>query len=302
MESVGKKAKQGQKKKIDFNAALCQKNNMANLFSSAVHLSLRLMMLILVGLNGGLSFAGDALSGVGIAMAREAENVIVKAVMTNSPAGLSQVIKPGDAIIAVGQGEAPLVRIEGMGLSEVVNMIRGPRGTVVRLTIIPGGTNSGEAHVVSLIRGELPSQLLGSGPLLSNGTVAPNVNFFQFPDMRPVALTAYRGRVVVLEFWATWCAPCQESMAEIQTWAAKRPEWEAKVVFLAANIDEDPHRAEKWLKKNEWNRTHNVWSDKKSTRAFRVASLPWVFVLDERGKIVASGHRFDPRIVEGLLQ
>ena len=260
------------------------------------------MMLILLGLNGELSFAGDALSGVGIAMAREAGNIIVKAVITNSPASLSQAIKSSDAIISVGEGEAPPVRIEGMELSKVVNLIRGPTGTVVRLTIVPGGTNSGEAYVVSLIRGELPSQLLGSGPPLSNGTVAPNVKFFQIPDMHPLALTQYRGKVVVLEFWAIWCSPCQESMAEIQTWPAKRPDWEGKVVFLAANIDEDPQRAEKWLKKKAWNKIHNVWSDKTSTQAFRVASLPWVFVLDERGRIVASAHRFDPGIVEGLLQ
>ncbi|HMP82421.1 MAG TPA: carboxy terminal-processing peptidase [Verrucomicrobiota bacterium] len=70
------------------------------------------------------------------------------------PASKSKQIKEGDKIIAVAQGDEPPVDIVEMQLSKAVRLIRGPKGTEVRLTIIPAD-NSSERRIVSLVRDEI---------------------------------------------------------------------------------------------------------------------------------------------------
>ncbi|MFO1477557.1 MAG: carboxy terminal-processing peptidase [Verrucomicrobiota bacterium] len=71
------------------------------------------------------------------------------------PAAKSGEVKEGDRIIAVGQSNSPPVDIVDMSLSKAVQLIRGPKGTQVRLTIIPAGDPTAR-RVVSLIRDEIP--------------------------------------------------------------------------------------------------------------------------------------------------
>ena len=243
---------------------------------------------------------GGTLSGVGLILGRDQQRIVVGGVSTNSPASRSSLVKPGDIIIAVGQGERPPVEVTNLPLEDVVGMIRGPTGTVVRLTIISGGTNISEPHVVGLVRGQL-STLLSSNHVLDSGTMAPEAKFFEIPDMRTFSLTSLRGRVVVLEFWATWCGPCQESMLELQSLTQKTADWQGKVAFVSANVDDDARRAENWVKKNAWNKTFNVWSDSTCAEAFGVSSLPLVYILDREGKIVTVGHTVDGGMIEKVL-
>jgi carboxyl-terminal processing protease len=70
------------------------------------------------------------------------------------PAAKSKKIKEGDRIVAVAQGDQPAVDIVDMSLSKVVQLIRGPKGTEVRLTILPAGDSS-VRNVVNLIRDEI---------------------------------------------------------------------------------------------------------------------------------------------------
>ena len=71
------------------------------------------------------------------------------------PAARSKKIKEGDRIVAVAQSNQPPVDIIDMSLNKVVQMIRGPKGTEVRLTVIPADDPSARTQV-SLIRDEIP--------------------------------------------------------------------------------------------------------------------------------------------------
>src|SRR4029077_5683213 len=72
------------------------------------------------------------------------------------PAAVSKKIDIGDRIVAVAQSNQPPVDVVDMHLTKVVQLIRGPKGSEVRLTIVPEGAKSGEQKIVKLIRDEIP--------------------------------------------------------------------------------------------------------------------------------------------------
>ena len=72
------------------------------------------------------------------------------------PAMRSKKIKPGDRIVAVAQGDGEPVEVVDMKLSTIVEMIRGPKGTTVRLTVIPvDASDPSQRKTVSLVRDEI---------------------------------------------------------------------------------------------------------------------------------------------------
>lgn len=71
------------------------------------------------------------------------------------PAMKSKKIKPGDKIVAVAEGDKEAIDVIGMRLDKVVEHIRGPKGTEVRLTIIPADADSSTREVVTLFRDQI---------------------------------------------------------------------------------------------------------------------------------------------------
>lgn len=92
--------------------------------------------------------------GIGATLQIQDEYVAVINVIEGGPAALDGTLKPKDRIIGVGQGEdGEIVDVVGWRLDEVVDMIRGPGGTTVRLQILPGGAAPGSPPtVIPLVR------------------------------------------------------------------------------------------------------------------------------------------------------
>jgi carboxyl-terminal processing protease len=95
-----------------------------------------------------------SLSGIGAQLVWEDGNTKIKELIPGGPAALSKQIRPGDKIVAVAQGSAEPVDVVEMRLNKVVDMIRGKKGTEVRLTIVPA-KNRDSKKVVTLIRDEI---------------------------------------------------------------------------------------------------------------------------------------------------
>lgn len=99
------------------------------------------------------------LNGIGALLGQDPEDddyTKIKSLTPGGPAELGKQLKPGDKIIAVAQGSADPVDCVGMRLNEVVDMIRGQKGTEVRLTIIPAdGVSASERREIRIIRDEI---------------------------------------------------------------------------------------------------------------------------------------------------
>ena len=96
-----------------------------------------------------------ALFGIGAELAFDDGYCKIQRLLPGGPAEKSKGIKPGDRIVAVAQSNQPPVDIVEMSLNKAVQLIRGPKGTEVRLTIIPEHESS-PRRVLTLIRDEIP--------------------------------------------------------------------------------------------------------------------------------------------------
>ncbi len=100
-------------------------------------------------------------------------------------------------------------------------------------------------------------------------------------DGEQVELASLRGKVVVLDFWATWCGPCRRELPIVDK---LRAEFGSDVQFLGIN-DEDNGTVKGFLKKNGYGLT--VLMDSKHTvnRTYGVRSIPTLLVIDRDGVI-----------------
>jgi len=92
--------------------------------------------------------------GIGATLQIQDEYVAIINVIEGGPAALDGTLKPKDRIVAVGQGaDGEFVDVVGWRLDEVVDLIRGPGGSTVRLQVLPGGAAPGSSpDVIALVR------------------------------------------------------------------------------------------------------------------------------------------------------
>ncbi|KAF1023538.1 MAG: Thiol-disulfide oxidoreductase ResA [Paracidovorax wautersii] len=102
----------------------------------------------------------------------------------------------------------------------------------------------------------------------------------------PRTLAEWRGRIVVVNFWATWCAPCR---LEMPSFAALAARWAAngltgELVLVSVNHGEMPARVQQFLRHTPW--PGQVWLDRSRTQLARWQSdaLPSSFVVDRAGQ------------------
>jgi thiol-disulfide isomerase/thioredoxin len=241
--------------------------------------------------------------GVGIALSKHRGGFLVTQIVPDSAAALSGSITNGDLIIAVGQSNAPPVSLAGLdSVSDAVPLIRGPKGSVVRLTVIPQATNFSQERIVSLIRGELKDLALGGLWLsMTNGAAAPSVDLSDLPDKHSFKLQAEFGKYIILEFWATWCAPCLRMMPKLQS-EAGRFTTRTNVMWLTVSLDDNPDVAAKRLELGGWKKTVNVWGGQAAAQAFGINGIPQMFIINPQAKIVYHGDPLYGGALERFLK
>jgi thiol-disulfide isomerase/thioredoxin len=104
-------------------------------------------------------------------------------------------------------------------------------------------------------------------------------------------LASLRGKVVVMDFWATWCGPCRVQQPLYEE-VKKRFQDRDDVVFININTDEDPSIVKPFLDQNGWNK--NVYFEDGLSQLLRVSSIPTTVVINKRGEIHTRMNGFVP--------
>ncbi len=100
----------------------------------------------------------------------------------------------------------------------------------------------------------------------------------------PTALSYTAGRVTYVDFWASWCAPCQESLPWMNSLVEKYADRGLDVI--AVSVDRERSQAEKSLKRVK--PQYQVLFDPEgaAAKSFRVPTMPTSYLIDQNGKIV----------------
>ncbi|MBD7963847.1 TlpA disulfide reductase family protein [Fictibacillus norfolkensis] len=120
---------------------------------------------------------------------------------------------------------------------------------------------------------------------LKQGSTAPTFSLVTL-DGKQVDLKDYRGKKVIVNFWATWCPPCREEMPEMEKFY--RDYKNKDVEILAVNLEYSETNTEKVSKfVKEYELSFPIPLDEKNTigKQFRAVSIPTSYFIDEEGMI-----------------
>ena len=112
--------------------------------------------------------------------------------------------------------------------------------------------------------------------------VAPAFTLPQL-DGSPVSLSDYRGRIVILEFWATWCGPCRFSVPSLEIVYKKYHDRGLQVLLI--NQDEPPDKVRRWAERRF---TAPILLDQGGRVAARygVSGIPQLYIVDRDGNLI----------------
>lgn len=179
-----------------------------------------------------------------------------------------------------GNGRSPYLFIGGallLGLAAVLLIFGGGLFNKEDSILEPIPSGSGEVAV---------AQADNTGGFLEVGDAAPN---FHLPDLEgnTVSLEDFRGRPLILNFWATWCAPCRLEMPALQ--AAQDAHQEEGLVVLAINSQETGEAVTGFFDELGLTITMTPLLDREGKIAdlYHIINFPTTYFLNEEGEITA---------------
>ena len=118
-------------------------------------------------------------------------------------------------------------------------------------------------------------------------TGVPSFEFKKWKSESVVSLDSYKGKVLILiNFWATWCAPCIEEIPSLLSLVKKS---QGKVVLFAISADESPEAIESFLKTFPLDKTENVYLGNEGfselMQLYNVEMLPESYLVGLDGKL-----------------
>ena len=140
-------------------------------------------------------------------------------------------------------------------------------------------------------RGDKPGQI---------GAVAPNVVIHS--SQRTIQLSQFRGKPLVLNFWATWCAPCLEELPSLMQMQKNLP----GVQVLAVSIDDDPEAYQDFLKQYSISLLSVRDGSHGANLQFGTVKVPETYIIDRNGivrrKLIGATNWTDPEIESYLAK
>jgi thiol-disulfide isomerase/thioredoxin len=127
----------------------------------------------------------------------------------------------------------------------------------------------------------------------SVGSIAPEIEL-KNPEGKTIKLSSLKGKMVLIDFWASWCGPCRQENPNVVEAYKKYKKTKFKtgkgLEIYSVSLDRDENAWVKAIEKDKltW-KSHVIDKEGLTSKAYAVFSIPSGFLIDGKGKIVASG-------------
>ncbi len=120
------------------------------------------------------------------------------------------------------------------------------------------------------------------------GKLSPEISLNDL-NGQAVKLSNYRGKVVILNFWASWCPPCKSEMPELDK-AAREFASGADAVLLTVNLTDGSREtvdsARKYIVDNKYSMSVLLDTQSRAANAYNITSIPTTYIIDKQGVVI----------------
>ena len=139
--------------------------------------------------------------------------------------------------------------------------------------------------------GSVNEMLLKAGFAVPKAEIAASDFTLESPDGKNVSLASFKGSLVFLSFWATWCGPCKQELPSVQALYDKLKS--KGFIVVAVDVMEENKTVSVFVKANRMTFPVLLDADGKVGGKYNARSIPTNYLLDRKGKILARIVGFD---------
>jgi len=116
---------------------------------------------------------------------------------------------------------------------------------------------------------------------------------------KPVELTQFKGQVVMLNFWASWCGPCRQEMPLLDS--IYKRYGKLGFTMIGVNVEPDSKAANDWLKQTPVTFPILYDTESKVSKLYGVSGMPSTVIVDRKGTVRMIHHGYKPGDEEEYL-